>query len=64
MSNSFIVELVEDETGELVLPIPPELINELDWQIGDTIVFSIVDATVILTNPDADKRQGVLTVDK
>ena len=34
----WIIELEEDpETGDLVMPIPPALLNELGWQVGDTL---------------------------
>jgi len=36
----WIVELEDDaETGDLVMPIPPELLAELGWQIGDTLTW-------------------------
>lgn len=40
--TTWIVELEEDpETGDLVLPIPPELMKELGWDIGDTLTWDI-----------------------
>jgi hypothetical protein len=40
----WIVELEEDaETGDLVMPIPPELLSELGWQIGDTLTWEPSD---------------------
>ena len=36
--TSWIVELEEDpETGDLVLPIPPQLLKDLGWKPGDTL---------------------------
>lgn len=36
-----IVTLETDpETGELVLPIPQEILDELGWQLGDIISFT------------------------
>lgn len=35
-----IVTLEEDpETGDLVLPIPDELMKEMGWEIGDELIF-------------------------
>jgi bifunctional DNA-binding transcriptional regulator/antitoxin component of YhaV-PrlF toxin-antitoxin module len=31
----------EDENGDLVLPIPPELLNRLGWKEGDTLDFKL-----------------------
>lgn len=40
--TTWIVEVEEDpDTGDLVLPIPPELMKELGWDIGDTLTFDV-----------------------
>lgn len=37
-----IVELKEDpETGELYFNIPDEMLKQLEWQEGDTLVWEI-----------------------
>ena len=33
----YTVQLEEDENGDLVLPLNDDLLNELDWAIGDNI---------------------------
>ena len=48
MKNSYVVELEEDEFGYLILPIPDEVLKELDWKEGDDLDFSLRDGTVIL----------------
>ena len=36
----WIVQLEEDpETGDLVMPFPPALIEALGWEIGDTLTW-------------------------
>ena len=41
---SFEVIVQEDEeTGDLLLPIPPDLLRQLDWKPGDEIDFNIDD---------------------
>lgn len=42
MSNSFDVQLIEDENGELVLPIPNEIVEELELEVGDTLGFEVM----------------------
>lgn len=38
--KTWTVELEEDpETGDLVMPLPPEMLEELGWKIGDTLVW-------------------------
>ena len=47
MSNEksrYEVTTQEDpETGDLLLPMPPELLKELDWKEGDELQFDIDD---------------------
>ena len=41
---SFEVITQEDpETGELILPIPPELMSQMGWKEGDTLDFDVDD---------------------
>ena len=37
----FEVITQEDEKGDLVIPLPPELLEKLGWKPGDTIDFSV-----------------------
>lgn len=38
MEKTWVVQVVEDfETGELLLPIPDELIQLQGWKIGDVL---------------------------
>ena len=30
----------EDDNGDLILPIPPHLLEQLEWQEGDEIEFA------------------------
>lgn len=39
MRRSWIVTLVRDDNGDTVLPLPNDLITELQWEIGDEIDF-------------------------
>ncbi len=33
----------DPETGDLIIPIPPELLKELGWKEGDEVQFDIDD---------------------
>jgi len=50
----YTVQIEEDpDTGELILPFPPELIAELGWVEGDTLVWTInEDNTVTIKKSD------------
>ena len=34
-----IVTVEADDDGNLVLPIPVELLNQMGWDIGDTLIW-------------------------
>lgn len=40
MTNRTYVADVIEENGELMLQFPPEMLEELGWQPGDTIVWA------------------------
>ena len=38
MNNKYTVRVEEDtETGDLILPLPQELLDNVGWQTGDTL---------------------------
>lgn len=38
---SYTITLEEDpETGELILPFPPELLETVGWKEGDTLLWT------------------------
>ena len=37
--QSFTVVVEEGENGDLVLPIPTELLNQMGWDIGDNLLW-------------------------
>jgi hypothetical protein len=40
MSNKWTVTLEEDpETKDLIMPIPPDLLNQMGWDFGDTLIW-------------------------
>lgn len=49
----WVVELEEDpESGDLVMPLPPALLEELGWKIGDTLLWNVDESgEVSLSKP-------------
>lgn len=45
-----IVELQEDENGDLLLPFPDELLDVLGWEIGDVLNFILQEDGSIIIN--------------
>jgi len=43
-TNKWTVTLEEDpETGDLVMPFPPELLAQVGWDYGDVLVWTETD---------------------
>jgi hypothetical protein len=37
----YAVSAQKDDNGDVLLPIPPELLKKLNWKQGDTIEFGV-----------------------
>jgi bifunctional DNA-binding transcriptional regulator/antitoxin component of YhaV-PrlF toxin-antitoxin module len=46
---SYILELEEDENGDLFLTFPEEIIEELGWQEGDILNWDVQNEGIVLT---------------
>ena len=58
MTKTWTVTLEKDpETGELILPFPPEFMEENDWREGDNIKFIVNDQSCIVENLSWQARQ-------
>ena len=58
MNKTYTIIVEEDpETGDAILPFPPELLEEQDWREGDRLRFTIEDNTCIITNLCAEERK-------
>ena len=49
MSKRFTVTIEEDAFGELILPIPDDVCEDLGWNIGDELEFDVDDVTQTFT---------------
>lgn len=49
-TQSTIYEVItqEDSNGDILLPIPPELLKSLGWQEGDNVEFTIDENNQII----------------
>jgi hypothetical protein len=40
MSDTYTVKIeLDPKTGEMILPVPQELIDELGWNVGDQLIW-------------------------
>ena len=61
--KTYMVTTEEDlNTGECILPLPPELIADLEWLEGDELNFEIRDKEILITNLSSNVRKNT-TVD-
>lgn len=57
--TTWIIQLEEDpETGDIVMPLPQELIEAQGWNIGDTLTWDVdaVDGAMSLTKNENSKE--------
>jgi hypothetical protein len=53
--------VIEDENGEMILPLPEEMLKELDWKIGDTLQWEDnKDGSYILSKKESTESEWVL----
>jgi len=52
MSHRFVVTLEEDEYGDLIMPIPEEVLDELGWTVGDDLDYTLDEDSIILRKSD------------
>ena len=49
----YTVDLIEDpETQELILPLPPELLESLGWKEGDKLQWNQVNGGFVITKKE------------
>lgn len=54
--TTYTVKLEEDPaTGELIMPFPPDLLNQMGWDFGDTLEWhDNQDGSFSLTKKDSN----------
>jgi len=41
MKETWLLEIKEnEETGELFIELPPEVLNKLNWEVGDRVTWN------------------------
>lgn len=60
MNKSWTVTVEEDDDGNLILPLPEEMVNELGWLTGDVLDIDIDGETnsIVVKNITNDMRSG------
>lgn len=53
MNDTYIETVEENEEGELILPIPVELLSQMGWDETTTLEWEIMEGKVYLKESDA-----------
>jgi len=56
--TSKVLEICDN--GDAIIELPPELMEELGWQIGDKLNMDLIAAAVIIENIDNNNRKKSL----
>jgi hypothetical protein len=51
-----IVTLDEDENGDLMLPIPNDIMDDLGWDDGDLLEWIVEDDHIVLRKVEDDEN--------
>lgn len=53
MKTVYTVKVEEDpDTGELLLPFPDELLEQMGWKEGDTLIWGCNEAGIFVTKKE------------
>jgi len=58
--TSYIIEIQEDQDGELFIQFPEEIIEELDWQEGDILSWNLKGEGIILSRLNDESGYEVI----
>jgi bifunctional DNA-binding transcriptional regulator/antitoxin component of YhaV-PrlF toxin-antitoxin module len=58
--TSYIIEVQEDQDGELFIQFPEEIIEELGWQEGDILSWNLKGEGIILSRLNDESGYEVI----
>jgi hypothetical protein len=58
--TSYIIEVQEDQDGELFIQFPEEIIEELGWQEGDILSWNLKGEGIILSKLNDESGYEVI----
>jgi antitoxin component of MazEF toxin-antitoxin module len=53
-----VVEICDN--GDAIVELPPELVEELGWEIGDRLNMELIDGQIVIENLDRGHRNKSL----
>lgn len=58
--TSYIIEVQEDQNGELFIEFPEEIIEELGWQEGDILSWNLKGEGIVLSKLNDESGYEVI----
>ncbi len=58
--TSYIIEVQEDQDGELFIEFPEEIIEELGWQEGDILSWDLKGEGIVLSRLNDESGYEVI----
>jgi bifunctional DNA-binding transcriptional regulator/antitoxin component of YhaV-PrlF toxin-antitoxin module len=58
--TSYIIEVQEDQDGELFIQFPEEIIEELGWQEGDILSWNLKGEGIVLSRLNDESGYEVI----
>jgi hypothetical protein len=58
--TSYIIEVQEDQDGELFIEFPEEIIEELGWQEGDILSWNLKGEGIVLSKLNDESGYEVI----
>jgi bifunctional DNA-binding transcriptional regulator/antitoxin component of YhaV-PrlF toxin-antitoxin module len=58
--TSYIIEIQEDQDGELFIQFPEEIIEELGWQEGDILSWNLKGEGIVLSRLNDESGYEVI----
>ena len=58
--TSYIIEIEEDQDGELFIQFPEELIEEFGWETGDILSWNLKGDGVILSRVNDESGYEII----
>jgi bifunctional DNA-binding transcriptional regulator/antitoxin component of YhaV-PrlF toxin-antitoxin module len=58
--TSYIIEIQEDQEGELFIEFPEEIIEELGWQEGDILSWNLKGEGIVLSKLNDESGYEVI----
>jgi bifunctional DNA-binding transcriptional regulator/antitoxin component of YhaV-PrlF toxin-antitoxin module len=58
--TNYIIEVQEDQDGELFIEFPDEIIEELGWQEGDLLSWDVKGEGIVLSRVNEESGYEVI----